>query len=144
MNSPAQLCVRGSRMSPCLLHPGGGLSAGAQGSLCPSPTALPTTLPVAGTLMTDTVALEGDPQGPDGVAGVGKGSSTPSGSGLSLGVPAPAHQQPLATDRSLSHRHPNESSFVVVLSFPASEEHTPPGGLVAGPGLRQARPAPTL
>ena len=85
--------------------------------------------------MTDTVALEGDLQGPDGTAGARKGGSTPCRSGVSLGVPAPAHQQPLAANRSLNHRHLNESSFVVVLSFPASEERALPGGQVAGPGL---------
>lgn len=87
--------------------------------------ALLTTPPAA---RMHTMVLEGDLQGPDDVARAGKGSSTPSRSGVSLGVSAPACQQPLAADRGLSHGHLNESSFVVVLSFPAFAEHTPPGG----------------
>lgn len=90
--------------------------------------ALLTTPPVARTLMKRTMVLEGDLHGPDDVVRAGKGSSTPGRSGVSLAVSAPACQQPLAADRGLSHWHLNESSFVVVLSFPAFAEHTPPGG----------------
>lgn len=45
-----------------------------------------------------------------------------------------AHQQALAADRGLSHQRLNESSFVVVLSFPASGELTLPEGQVAASG----------
>lgn len=78
-------------------------------------------------------ALRRRPMRPSCCGGERQDSSTPSCSRVSLGVPAPACQQPVewaglgqVADCSLSHQQLNESSFVFVLSFPASEEHTLP------------------
>lgn len=88
-------------------------------------------------------ALRGRPMGPLCCGGARQDSSTPSCRRVSLGAPAPARQQPVewaglgqVADWSLSHQHLNESSFVVVLSLPASEEHTLlRQRQVIGPGL---------
>lgn len=75
----------------------------------------PSHHPACGQDSCGTVALEGDP---DGAAG--EGQLHPVQKQGAIRSAQPACQQPLAAEHSLSHHHLNESSFVVVLSTPAS------------------------
>lgn len=99
----------------------------------PGRAALPTNLPVVDP-DDSTVASEGDPQGLGGKGRSGEGWFHPVRergvirSGMSLGAPVTDHQQPLATDHSLSHQQLNESSLVVVGCSPASDEYRRVGG----------------
>lgn len=91
----------------------------------------PSHHPACGQDSCGTVALAGDP---DGAAWTGEGQLHPGQEQGVIRSAQPACQQPLAAEHRLSHQHPNESRFVVVLSSPASEECASPGRQVTVSG----------